>query len=50
MVGLGGLALHLNDVKNTIRDYFDDLINIGVTGTASNYLAQIVVKLVACVS
>ena len=33
LVGLGDLAVHLDYVKNTVRGYFDDLINIGVTGT-----------------
>ena len=34
LVGLGDLAVHLDNVLNTIRGYFDDLISIGVTGMA----------------
>ena len=33
--------MHLDNVKNTIRGYFDDLINIGVTGMAVSKLLNL---------
>ena len=43
---MADLAVHLDYVKNTIRGYFEDLINIGVTGIARENLALIIINAV----